>query len=303
MSNAAKIIGKHSFIAATALDLLGILISFFFNANLTNDILLRIVLFCYCIRFELIVVLIILITCYLLIHFLKSARNVNPMLFFGITMLIIVAFVFSIKPTKQYIIARYYYFNNKLYKDESQKRFLDNAQNYLKNNEWKLCKENLAQANALYPDGYYSSKISKALNEVDLFISYGESLHDSYIEPATSEIPLNTFKCSQTLCNFYPSKYKPEYLLLRDSVITAINSYQLLYKAVAAEDYEDCRTLISHYGWCWFEPTVHDRLSYDNESIVMKWLNQYIGNEELYSAQSRMARVWFGEDSISTIIQ
>ena len=303
MSNTAKIIGKHSFIAATALDLLGILISFFFNANLTNDILLRIVLFCYCIRFELIVVLIILITSYLLIQFFKSARKVNPMLFFVITMLIIVAIVCSVKPTRQYIIARYYYFNNKLYKDESQKRFLDNAQNYLDNNEWNLCKENLTQANALYPDSYYSSQISKALNKVDLYISYGEILHNSYIEPTTSGIPLNTFKCSQTLCIFYPSKYETEYLLLRDSVKTAINAYQLLYKAVAAEDYEDCRALISHYGWCWFEPTVHDRLSYNNESKVMEWLNQYISNEELYSAQSRMARVWFGEDSISTIIQ
>ena len=149
MSKLTKMIGKKSLIAGTSLDLLGILLSFLINANLTNDLFLKIVLFCYCVRFELIVLLLFSALFFLFSRFLKSAKYVSPALCLGMTLLIVVAMSFSIKPAKRYIIARYYYFNNNFYTDETQKRFLDKAQNHMSNNEWDLCVQSLSQAEVL----------------------------------------------------------------------------------------------------------------------------------------------------------
>lgn len=300
MSNVAKKIGKKSLIAAVALDLIGILISFLVNANLTNVVLLRIVLFCYCIRFELIAILIILVFFYIFFLFLKNARKVNPSLFSILILLIIVAFVFSFRPIRQFVIARYYYFNNSFYKNESQDRFLINATFQLIEKNWDLVEKNLEQADGLYPESNFTIRISNAFEELNNINKYGDQLHESYIKPITPEIALNKFRCAQTLYTLYPKKYGTEYLELRDSVVTAINTYKRLYESIDMEDYKECRELILKYGWCWFEPIINEKLSYDNEAKVMEWLNQYIGNEDLYSAQKRLETNWFGKDSVYT---
>lgn len=303
MSNVAKKIGKKSLIAAVILDLIGILISFLVNANLTNVVLLRIVLFCYCIRFELIAILIILVFFYFFFLFLKNARKVKPSLYLGLILFIIIAIVFSYRPIRQFVIARYYYFNNRLYEDESQKRFLDNATTQMNDYNWDLAIGNLSKANALYPNSYYSTTITNAIDEFNFYIAFGERLHETYIRPVTSRMPLNKYKCAQSLFYLYPIKYKREYLELRDSVVSAINAYPQLYNAFDNEDYEECRELIIRHGWCWFEPLVYDRLTSFNDSIFIERLNQYIGNEDSYSAQKRLVTNWVDSDSVSAIIK
>jgi hypothetical protein len=133
-------------------------------------------------------------------------------------------------------------------------------------------------------------------------MTYGERLYEIYIKPASGRMPLNKFKCAQTLNGLYPSKYKREFLEMCDSISLAINTYPQLHKEVSLGNYKKCRELILKYGWCWFEPTVCDKFSYDKE-IVIDWLNQYLNAEELYAAQCRMVKNWFCEDSISTVIQ
>ena len=287
---------EKGLIATIVLGLLGIVLPPIISPYITNVFLAKIVLLLYCIRFELITILLLIALIFLFSCFLKSAKKVSRLLYIGTTLVILAAIALSIKPAYRYCQARYFYYITKaLYKDESQKHFLDKAKSHMNAHEWELGVQDLTQANALYKESYYKSEINDAIDEAKLIISFGELLHNSYVKPVANIIPLNSFKCAQELSCLYPSKYEKEYMALRDSVELAIDSYQKLYDAVEDEDYEASRELILRYGWCWFEPMVWKKLSYDKEESVMKWLKQYIGAEDLYTAQSRIETNWFEE--------
>ena len=302
MSVTSKKVKNNSFIVAIVVDLLMFLVSFFVNTNLSNSLLLKIVFFCYCFRFELIFFFVLALFTILFTFFLKKIGTVNTKISLGMILLFVVAALFSIKPAKQYAKARYYYINNKYYQDESQKRFLDKAQKNMDSNEWKSCVQNLSRAKELYPEGYYTTEIDWAIDEAIFYMAYGERLYETYIKPVSGRMSLNKFKCAQTLSGLYPDRYEREFLKMCDSVSLAINTYPQLYKEVSSGNYKKCRELILRYGWCWFEPTLCDKLSYDNE-IVMEWLNQYFDAGQIYDDQSRMVKIWFCEDSIPAIIQ
>lgn len=294
---------KTGIILAVAIDLLAILLPIFLSPYITNVVLLRVLLFCYCIRFELIVFLIILIQFFLISLFLKNSKKVNTALYLGLGLVILVSIAFSVMPAIRFCQARkFYFFTLKLHKDESQRYFLDNAKSKLDSYEWESCIKQLTKAQELYPESYYKYKINNAIDEINLIIAFGERLHDIYVKPANNRAQFSSFICSKTLNNLCPSEYGTEYIALRDSVAMAIRSYQQLYAAVEINDYEKCKKLILRYGWCWFEPTVCDKLSQDDEKQAAEWLKQYLNAENCFMAQDRMLDNWLEEDNLDSII-
>ena len=65
MKEKIRIIGIKGFFVSLIIDLIGILFSFLIESSLTNVLLLRIILFCYCVRYELYAILVLLIICFI----------------------------------------------------------------------------------------------------------------------------------------------------------------------------------------------------------------------------------------------
>ena len=54
MSKLAETVGKKSFAVAASIDILGILVSFLIDVNVTNTTVAKIIFLSYCVRYELI---------------------------------------------------------------------------------------------------------------------------------------------------------------------------------------------------------------------------------------------------------
>ena len=299
MSKIKDIVSKNRVVTALILDSIGLIISFLVNTNLTNIFLARIALFFYCIRFELIFILIILIILqihnYLVSKQLGYFKIVLSCLFF---IPLIVLSVIYFKPIRQLIVARYYYFNNGYYVEESQKFFLDRASECIDKREWDNSIKYFNLAKEVYPNADNIKKIDENITNSEMCVKYCTQLFDSYVKPDKNHISKNSYECAKVLNQLNPSTYG--YLLkdYNDSIRLALAAYPSLYSSYENGNYKDCRDLILRYGWFWFEPIVRERLSYDNEKFVMSHLGEYLSNEDSYSAQCRLIGAWISNDSI-----
>ena len=303
MSKIKSIFRKKGFITALILDVMGLLISFLVNANLTNLILVKIALFCYCIRFELITLFILLILFYIYYYFSEKYSDTFKYSSVSFSLPILAALAFYYIPIRQFMKARYYYFNNNYYIDESQQYFFDKALECVDNKEWENSLRYFELAKKLYPNAYNIEKINDFERESELYIMYCSQLYDSYIKPSLNHIYKNAYDCAKVLHIIYPTKYDYIYRNYNDSIKKAIEAYPSIYESCKSGDYQECRSLILRYGWLWFEPILYEKLSYDYEDYVMKHLKEYLSHEDPHAAQCRIISSWISKDSISNYIK
>lgn len=304
MSNLKDFFKKKGFITALVLDLAGIICSFLINTNLTNIFLARIALFFYCIRFELIALLVVLIIGYVYYYLFKTYYvTCKKALYFILIIPIVISLAVSYRPLRQLVIARYYYFNNNYYIEESQYYFLSKTSDYINKREWDKSIKYLNLAKEVYPDAYNIDKIDESITNTNLCLIFCQQLYNSYIKPNKNHITRNTYECAKVLYKLNPSQYDNLYNSYNDSIKIALDAYPLLYDSYNSGNYNDCRELILKYGWFWFEPTVNEIFTYDNEGYVMSHLKDYLSNEDPISAQQRLLRAWMIEDSFTSYIQ
>lgn len=303
MKEKIRIIGIKGFFVSLIIDLIGILFSFLIESSLTNVLLLRIILFCYCVRYELYAILVLLIICfigYILIRKYTGRKKIVAIFFFFTP--IIIVFLFSFVSLRQFIIARYYYYDRNFYIEESQHLILDKAAKYLEKCDWVNSIKYFHLAKDVYPKAYNVNDIDEAIEKCELCIKYCDQLYDSYIKPDKSHISRNKYECAKVLYQIDPVKYSHLYNSLDDSLKEAIKHYPSLYESLELNNYEECRSLILKYGWCWFEPVLYEMFSEDKEKYIMKKLNEYLSSENVYVGQYRIIKAWVDNDSISNYI-
>lgn len=304
MSKIKNIIGKKGFVTALTLDLIGLIISFLVNTNLTNIFLARIALFFYCIRIELIFILIILIIIQIYNYWVsKHLGYLNKGLSYLFFIPLIIMSIAYFKPIRQLVVARYYYYNNGYYVEESQKFFLDKASECIDKREWNNCIKYFNLAKEVYPNATNIEFIDENITNTQICIKFCTQLFNSYIKPDKYHISKNSYECAKVLNQLNPSTYG--YLLknYNDSIRLALAAYPSLYSSYENGNYKECRDLILRYGWFWFEPIVKDKLSYDNEKFVMSHLGEYLSGEEYYLGQFRLISAWGGNDSLYLFLQ
>lgn len=297
MSKLAKVIGKNGILTAVAIDLLGILVSFLVDTNITNAMLAKLVFLTYCVRFELICILLVLCLAYFCGYIYAKypdSRREKLWTLFGS---LVLGLCISASPLLHYAKARYFYFNRQLYQYEAQKKYLNDAIAHYRNEQWDECLKDLNMAQAFYSDNKFTNKLADRMKENITFVhDYSNNLFELYIRPSRSVITYESFHCAHTLSKLYPQKYQ---LIFDDyfaRLMDAELAYSDLYKAVQKDDYSTCHSLIMEHGWFWFEPTLNARFSYDNEKYIMPLLHQYVDNEDMNDGIERLEKYWLGEN-------
>ncbi len=297
MSKFVEIVGKKSFAAAVSIDILGILVSFLIDLNITNSVFAKVIFLTYCVRYELIWILFLLILAYIYAQILIKHPQNRRQLFWVLFIPLVIALGISYPRLKRYAIARYFYLDRELYQYEAQKAYLNKAIEYYNNQHWEESITYIQKAQELYPDNRNTRRIGKKIvNNATLVQAYAEKLYDIYIKPTESAITYESFHCARTISNSYPQKYR---LLFDEYFFTlqdAIRAYPQLFEAVHTGDYSKCHELIMANGWCWFEPKVYEIFSCDKEAYVMPRLHQYFDDEDPETGKERIEHYWLGID-------
>ena len=209
----------------------------------------------------------------------------------------------SENPFIQFVIARYYYFNNNFYEIESQEHFMRNAIKYQEERNWDQSIRYYSLAKAMYPEAYNVERIERKIERCEIVRSYCKDLNKRYILPidVRNELTLNAFICSRALSLIWPKQYGKQYEQLKNNVINAIDSYPDLYKSCNRNDYNSCKKLIKKYGWCWFDHEFLRMLNNPNNDAdtIMNWLKKYLQYEDVSRAKDRLFRTWLSYDEMS----
>lgn len=303
MKEKLRQIGIKGFFVSLIMDLIGIVFSLLIESSITNVLLWKIILFCYCVRYELYVILILLVIGFALYLLIRNTSGKQKLIITVTFILpIIIVSIISFVPIRQFIIARYYFYSRSYYVEESQHIILDKAVEYMDKCKWTEAIKYFTLAKNIYPNAYNIDIINEAINSSETCIKFCDQLYDSYIKPNKTRISKNKYECAKVLFKMDSVKYCRLYYSLDDSLREAIRNYPSLYENLELNNYPQCRSLILKYGWCWFEPVLNEMFSEDKEKYVMKKLNEYLSGENVRVGQYRIISGWVDKDSIYNYI-
>ena len=201
-------------------------------------------------------------------------------------------FLSCTKELKSFAKARYYYYQNTLYKTESQIHEIIEIENLYLDKNLDECHEKINSFIMLYPNSYYSMGLKKAEKNIRHLLEYEDFLCDTYIINNEQQLTLQHYRCAKLLAKINPKKYNEYYYELLNKVSNTIQEYKLLYNAIETGDKSLCIKLIIANGWCWFEQSLQDSLLNNSDEKIMPVLEELKENESIYCAIQRLSRSW-----------
>ena len=289
---------KRGWLAALVVYLIPIILSAFANDNITNEKLRHVVLFCYSIRFELVLILIASVFLYVFIIVVKRLIKRDR---YWLNTAILVSCILVVLPVcyinlRRIVFDRRTYYENNYHQSQIQYLPFIKANELFSNGEFEKAKDYYDIVKSLQRDGYYSHAAEERIQYIDKVIEFRETLY-SYFNPDTqAHLSLTDYRGLYFLKEAFPGSFKYEYDLATTKVEQAIAKYDQLYNAVNEHNYDLVQELISENGWCWFEQELFDLFTLDGKEIVMKRLDEYVSMEPLDHAFARLRNKWIVEE-------
>lgn len=285
-------------LATLLLPLIPMVISAFVDHNFTNETLRKVVYFCYSIRFELVLLLIVILFLLVTVPLLKRLIRSDKYL---LNTAILLSCVLTVTPVcyinlRRIVYDRRMYYDNKYHLSQVQYPMFEKANEAFSNREFEKAKSSYEIVKSLRKDGYYTHVAEERINNIDRIITLRESLY-SMFNPNTQEyLTTTSIRGLRFLAKAFPGSFDYDLNKATDKVRESISDYYLLYYAVNNKNYNDTRTLISENGWCWFEKDLWDLFSVGSETVIMNRLHEYLSAESLEHAKARLYNKWLTEE-------
>ena len=201
--------GKNGLIAALIIDIIGIVLSHLITQNITNTTLYRIVYSLSCIQHELFMLLLALTLIILYYYIVRTINKKHGSAFsyFIVIIPLIVALISSCHEAVMFAKARYYYFNNELYKAESQLVPIRNAEKLYQDRDWEKCYAALNNAIKIYPNGYFTYRLQNAADFVRRIIEYENFMYETWVLKQDNNPTKDSYRCVRWLNDLNPHKY------------------------------------------------------------------------------------------------
>lgn len=277
-----------------ATDCIPIILSALAQNNLTNSTLRDITYFCYSIRFELVCILIILVSALLFMPILKriwhmDTYKINFSIFIT---LVIIALSYSFINIKRIAVDRRNYFREDMYLAQTQIIPFREANKSYDNGDFEKARDLYEKVIKHQPNGYFSEPSTHRISQIDDLLVFRNSLFDVFDSNNQPIIRLTNYRGHEFLKGIFPGYFDFTFDTEKSRIEQAILKYESLYEAVANNDFTTTQALIKEYGWCWFEQTIWDKFSSGSQQYLMTIISEYLSAETLSSVQNRLYQKW-----------